>query len=428
MFSRLRNAFHTRDDQAIVLDITSLPAWLSEQEAGYREEFRRTAGTSVQRILLAYALIRDQILPLRTDLLFSDDGAPVTAAVDGLIGKFENGPAVLFTGEMGDDIPGFCRDAGEVCRCCESCLLDYGDLLAPAYGDLVAAIRDGAGEIRGEVRRMEPAVEKYAAGSARVAELEQIYTRLYTLAGSVQSSAEIETRASTRIAAYRERIAAIDCDLKQVGEGHAAGGGGEEVRLEQCMTVQETLARSYRDYASILLSITGRAGEIAAARDDIIAGGVFEELHDVLAGRDVPEADTLFSALIDAFPIFMDLIDEGALALEDENEQAVFVDIASFANGLQDICLCYHEMNEKGSLLSVPVPQTAEDIRQELLRDREAIIARVMEESDQVLKAHLLLTVTADDHTDLVQMIEEGIRTMTGRPAQINSGSMMQLA
>ncbi|NMB77591.1 MAG: hypothetical protein GYA23_00670 [Methanomicrobiales archaeon] len=430
MFALLKDVLQKRNCPDLVLDLTGLPSWLEEQEEGYREEFRQAVGDGPSRILLSYAAIREQVLPLRSNLLFNDDGTALSAAVSGLLERFENAPDVLYSGTCGEDIGCFCRDAERVVHCCESGLADFREVLIPAYPELVAALKAGASGIRAEIRLMAPAYERYSACSCRLAELEQIYTRLYTLAGNVQSSAEEEIRASTRVAAYREQIAAIDEDLAQIKAeaGPASPEEMDNVRQQQRRIVQDNLAQSFHDYASILLGLTIRAEELSVSRDDDIAAGVFLELREILDGRDVPGADTLFSSLIDAFPIFMDLVDDGALILADENEQAVFTDIASFSNGLQDICLCYHEMNEKGNLMSVPVPQTPEETRQELLRDREAIIAKVMEESDHILRAHLLLTVTADDRTDLVQMIEDGIRNMTGRPAQILPGSIIQMA
>lgn len=419
MFTILEKVLKNRNNQALVLDLTCLPSWLREQEESYREEFRRAAGDNVSRILLHYAEIRDPILPLRTNLLFTDDGNPGSAAVCGLLERFENAPAVLYSGTPGDDIAGFCRDADDVCRCCESCLADYGTVLAPDYQDLVAALRKGSVGIMKQVRLMSPAVEKYCSRSARVAELQRTYMMLYTITGSVRSSVEEEIRAGTRIAAYRQQIAAIDADLQQIGAGPGSPEEKAEVLKRERENVRDDLAQSYRNHALILQGITIRAEDLALSREDDIAAGVFQILREILDGEDVPESDALFSALIDAFPIFMDLIDEGALTLSGESEREAFTDIASFTNGLQDICSCYHDMNAEGNHLSVPCPETPEERRQELSREREAIQAKVLAESDHILHAHVIRTVTADDRTDLVQKIEEEIRMMTGRPAQI---------
>ena len=421
MFSILMNVLQKRDSAPMELDLPGIPSWLQEQEIRCREEFLQEAGGDVSSILLSLATIREQILPLRASLLFDDDGSAASAAVSALLERFENAPALLFTGSVGDDIARFCRDAEAVGRCCDSCVTDFGPLLGPGYPELLAVLRDESGDIITRLRQIAPAAGRYSTRHARVAELQRVHARLSGLAGTARAGEADEIRATSRIEIYRQQIAAIDADLEQIGTGPVSRQETEEAQRMQREIVQDTLAQSYREYAQVLHGITVRAGALSEQRGDDIAAGVFLILRQILDGKDVPGADDLFSALIDAFPIFMELIDDGALVLENDSERAVFTDVASFANGLQDICLCYHEMNANGSLLSVPAPQTSEERRQELSRERGEIMAKVMEESDCILRAHLLMSLTEEDGPDLVQEIEEGIREMTGRPVRIRA-------
>jgi hypothetical protein len=212
----------------------------------------------------------------------------------------------------------------------------------------------------------------------------------------------------------------VESSLQALKEDPAAFARQEHLVIPYTEKKREELFTIYRNLSAVLLQVTQRARQVSQNKDDDYAVSVLGELETILAGDDVPEGDTLFASLIDAFPILIDLIDDKELVLENEKESSIFIDAGAFNNGIRNICKDYWIAREQAGGTALPLSDT--DIlakKLELEDERSQLESSLSQGIVARNNARSLKGVIAEHQRNIIGKLEAGIGEMTGRHVQI---------
>lgn len=409
----------TSEDLPLIVGYADLTSWLRAQEELSASEYERFTRQPVREILTLYDDIRDQIVPLQEEDIPPGAQPGTGAVLQEILDTFDPVSGLLASPGP-ENIDAFYDHAWKVCQRCDSCFMEYSHLLLPVYSDLVLALHNGRDGIRKEVGTLAPAVTEFRLLTARIAKIRKIFSAIQKIDAGTRISMANETRASATIYTHQERLALIDASLAALESDPQAFAAQKHQELLRLNAEQDKLRTIYEKLAGILAGMTRRARHQAFRDHDEEAQRVLDRLMAILESRDVPDGDALLSALINGYPVLLEMMDKGDLVVNGETEQYLFMDAGAFNNGMRNVCKDYHIAHEKFDRAASAMQHT--DISEKktaLEHEKNDLELRIRDEMATRDEARTLQETLALHRQTMARMIEEGLLEMTGRTAQL---------
>lgn len=407
------------EDLPLIVGYAELLAWLRTQEELSVSEFERFARQPVREILARYEDLRQQVARLQ-DATPPPDAQPGTAAVlREVLDTFGPNTGLLKTPSP-DTIDAFYDHAWQVCHRCDSCFVEYSHLLVPAYSDLVLALHNARDGIRRETGTLGPAVTEFRLLSARIEKIRRIHAAIQKIDAETRIAMAKETLAAANIHTHQARLAAIVSALAILESDPEAYAARKRQEFEALNREKEKFRDTYNRLAVILSDLTRRARGPAVRDGDSEAVLVLDRLTAVLGCGEVPDGDDLFSALINGYPVLIEMLEKGDLVVQDETEQYLFMDAGTFNNGMRNLCKDYRSICERLGRAAADAPWTnTRARREELLHEKQDLEMLLRSEAAIRSGAQAFQETTALHRQTMARMIEDCIFEMTGRTARL---------
>jgi hypothetical protein len=409
----------TSEDFPFIVGYAELTSWLRTQEELSASEFQRFTRQPVREILTLYEDIRDQIVPLQEQDIPPGAQPGTGSVVQEILDTFDPVSGLLASPGP-ENIDAFYDHAWKVCQRCDSCFVEYSHLLLPVYSDLVLALHTGRDGIRKEVGTLAPAVTEFRLLTARIAKIRKIFAAIQRIDAETRIAMANETRASANIYTHQERLFVIDSSLASLESDPQAFAAQKYEEVLRLKAEKEKLRTIYDKLACILAGMTRRAHVQALRDQDEEAQRVLGRLMTILEGSTVPDGDALLSALINGYPILLEMMDKGDLVVKDETEQYLFMDAGAFNNGMRNVCKDFQIAHEKYDRAASAAQHT--DVKEKkaaLEHEKKALESLIRDEMATRDEACALQETIAMHRQNMARMIEEGLLEMTGRTAQL---------
>ncbi len=420
MFTPQTSTREYSEDLPAVMGYAELPAWLHDQEEISVSEFRRFTRQPVRSILAMYEDIAQQVVPLRTADPLPDVQPGAAAVLRKILDEFDPQAGLLASPDP-DDVSAFYDHAWRVSQRCDSCFAEYSHLLIPVYPDLVLALHTGGAGIRKEVGTLAPAITEFRLLEGRIRKIRTIHAAIQKIDAETRVAMAKETMAAANIHTHQIRLAAIGSALAALDSDPEAFAEQENREFEQLKAERTRLRTTYEQLAVLLTGLTRRAAAHASANRDEEAQQVLDHLTAILEARGVPDGDILFSALINGYPVLLEMIDKGELVPGDEIERYLFMDAGAFTTGMRNLCKDYQATGVKcdQALTAARQHTTPERRREDLLGERRDHELQMRTDSAERDDARALQEVTAMHRQTMARMIEGVLTEMTGRDMRL---------
>ncbi|NMB78039.1 MAG: hypothetical protein GYA23_02960 [Methanomicrobiales archaeon] len=410
---------HLDEDLPLVMGYSELPQWLHDQEEISGSEFRRFSRQPVREILALYDDIRGHIVPLQEQEIPPDVHPGTKAVLQEVLTTFDPADGLLAHPTI-ENFDAFYDHAWKFCQRCDSCFVEYSHLLLPVYSDLVLALHTGRDGIRKEVGILAPAVTEFRLLNGRIAKIRQLFAAIQRIDAETRISMATETRASANLHTHQEQLAIAEATLATLESDPKAYAAQAYLDLVKLKNERARLRTIYDKLALILAGLTRRAWNAAQKSADHEAERVLGRLVGILETGDVPDGDELLSALINGYPVLLEMVESGEIAVEDEMEQYLFMDAGAFNNGMRNVCKDYRAACEKydrsaSAMENIDVEGKKNELRGEM-RELETLVRSETAIRDDAIAVQ---ETTAMHRQAMARMIEEGLLEMTGRNVRL---------
>jgi hypothetical protein len=407
------------EDLPFEVSYPELIAWISIQEELSASEFDRFARQPVREIQNLYEELRQHIHQVR-ELDLPPHSLPGTeAALQAVLETFDPS-AGLLAGPDPTETDAFYTHAWTVGQRCDSCLAEYSHLLLPVCPDLVLALHTTRDGIRREVGTIAPAVTEYRLLTGRMKKIRKIHGGHPEIDAETRNAMAKETLATANIHTYETHLAAFQSSLAMLMADPQEFAARKYLELVSMKKERDTLEATYKKLAALLHDLTRRALVVVQNNGDSGAATVIEPLLVLFEKDGVPDGDLLFSALINGYPVLLEMIDTGDLVIRDETEQYLFMDAGSFNNGMRNLCKDYQATGHRYDRAlaawkdSDILAKEAELGRE--IRELEALIRSEVATRDD---ARSFVDTTSVHRQTMARMIEDCLLEMTGRTSRL---------
>lgn len=407
------------EDLPFEVSYPELLAWLRVQEELTASEFERFARQPVREILNLYEDVRQQILTVQ-DRNLPPHALPGTeAALQAVLETFDPSAGLLAFPDP-QETDAFYTHAWTVGQRCDSCLAEYSHLLLPVCPDLVLALHTARDGIRREVGTIAPAVTEYRLLTGRMRKIRKIHAAIQKVDAETRIAMAKETLATANIHTYDTRLAAIRSSLTTLLSDPQEFAARTYLELVAIKKEQDTLAATYKKLAALLSDLTLRALAVSRTNGDIEAATVLEQLLALFEKDGIPDGDLLFSALINGYPVLLEMIDTGELVVRDETEQYLFMDAGSFNNGMRNLCKDFLAASLRYDRALAAWNESDTVVKEAKLereiRELEALIRAETAARDD---ARSFQDTTAIHRQTMARLIEDCLLEMTGRTSKL---------
>ena len=327
MFKQLRDLFRRTEPEKEKLKhpFDDFPAWLNAREVDIQNSLSGATASSIEAIdgtldHLAGVIDRmekaegaEKVHPRLRDI--SKKALP----------QFTKSMTQILSREPSGDPETFYATATDILKSALKAVKGQGKYLSSVYPDEMKEVRTTLRDLGKEVNTMTGAVARAREDRRHVEELRELHASLIRIRGEYAA-------ASDQIEDYTRVLEEIGGAILEAGENLAAlrlrpdYARGEEIQeeLRRLDTQDEEVARQAASTRTTAIHVFRKAGKVAAKAGDATAAAGLDQVLDAYAAPD--GADNLIDLIESLMPATLALIQQGDLALKNQEEISLFSD------------------------------------------------------------------------------------------------------
>jgi hypothetical protein len=423
MFEQLGGFFKKGSQNTLVLGYTEVPAWLNGNEEQISADLADVAKHHVEAIRPIIERLQQNLRVLQeTETDGGDEQYDQTVQVSlrSFIRQL-SGPVV------GDLPPNTCRFfaiAENIFGTCNEAVIEHGQILKEPFPVEIASIKEDTHALgRALQGARAPVIEKCRAKRKLITGVQEVLSRIADAERDSTGSEEKITQVKDQILEISENISRNRSELADLESNPEPFLKNQQDASENLSAAREELRHSYTTRADIASALIAWARTIAYEKNDAYANDVLLDLIKILMGDEVPDADSLMSALVCAFEIILDMMESGDLVPADDEATAVLKKPADFNN---EICRFCREYAAVDAQIRAIGPELLAERKQQIKDAVDGFEARIRELETAEQDLNTRRTLAALRRQNLKKPLENALSQLTGAPVQVRlNGQIM---
>jgi predicted nucleic acid-binding Zn-ribbon protein len=419
MFEQLSGFFKKESHDTLVLAYAEVPAWIDRHEEHISADLAESARHHVDGISQIIERLQQYLKVLQETEKAGGHDIQSDEILQNSLVLFIRQISEPLSGDLPLDTCRFFAGAETIFAICKAAVDEHGQILMEAFPVEIAAIKEDTHALgRALLGARIPVIEKCRAKRQKIARVKEVLSRI----------ADIEqesTGFTDRMIWIKGQILEISEELSRIRSELADLESNPEPFLKQQQETRDSLAakreairNSYIHLADIASALMSWARTIATDKNDSYANDVLFEVIQLLTDKDMPDADHLMSTLVCAFPIILDMMDNGDLVPGDDEAGSALIKPADFNNELCKLCREYAAVDAQ--LREVPVGPDALAQRKQQIKDEEARLETQIRDhktAEQDLNTQRMLA--ARQQWNLRKPLENALCELIGSSVQI---------
>jgi hypothetical protein len=423
MFEQLGGFFKKGSQDTLVLGYTDVPAWLNGNEEQISADLADAAKRHVEEIRPIIGRLQQNLRILQeTETAGVDEQHDLTLrdSLSQFIRQL-SGPVV---GDLPQNICRFFAIAENIFSTCNEAVIEHGQVLKEAFPVEIGSIKEDTHALgRALLGARTPVIEKCRAKRKLIAGVQDVLARIADAEHDSTGSEEMIALGKNQILEIAENISRIRSELADLESDPGPFLKNQQETIEHLEAAREELRHSYTTRADIASALMAWARTIANEKNDTYANEVLLDLIQILMGNEVPDADHLMSALVCAFEIILDMMENGDLVPGDDEAASVLKKPADFNN---EICRFCREYAAVDAQIRAIGPELLEERKQQLKDEVDRLETRIRELETAEQDLNTRRTLAALRRQNLKKPLENALSLLTGAPVQVRlNGQVM---
>jgi hypothetical protein len=354
MFKQLRNLFRRTEPQkeALVLSFDDLPGWLDAREEEIRNSLSGATAPSQEAISGTLDHLRDVVTRMET--AGGEEGVhPRLRDISKkALPQFTKSMTQILSRELSGDPETFYATAADILKSALKTVRGQGKYLSSLYPDEMKEVRTTLRDLGREINAMTEAVARARTDRQQVEtvrELHESLTRIreeYAAAsGQVRDYAAALEKMNKEIQKTEEDLAALRLRPDYARREEI----GEQIR--ELDTMDKEVGRQAASIRTTAIHVFRKAGKVAAKAGDGATAAAFDRILDTYTAPLPDDEDALVSQTESLMPATLALVQQGDLALKNQEEISLFSDPKTLPAEMSEILHRQKAIREQRAVL-----------------------------------------------------------------------------